>query len=421
LRGSCSHPIEQKKEQIMRVLISGGGIAGLTLAYWLHHYDIPAVVIEQAQAMRRGGYEIEFVGTGYDVASRMGLIDRLAARQTPIERQVFVNKDGKPIATMDAALIRTITDGKYMTLMHATLEEVLYEALAGSVEVRFGRWINAIEAGPDAVEVTFNDGTTESFDLLIGADGVHSATRALVFGPEEQFSRYLGYSMAFYSPLVDRYGIGQTAQTYTEPGRLVTAYCTPQAGELFLYFIYQSSQPEHIPREQRLSRLREVCAGMGWLTQQFLADVSSAESVFMDAMIQIQMPTWHQGRVALVGDACDCPSPLAVHGASVAMAGAYLLAEALHESADYQEAFRRYEEQMSVYVREQQKRGRRLAKTVLPGSPLGLFVLHTLLKVVMRPMFGGLLRRQMIVPSILPPQDAIPAQHEGSPDSLPRR
>ena len=404
----------------MRVLISGGGIAGLTLAYWLHQYAIPAVVIEQAQAMRRDGYEIEFVGTGYDVASRMGLIDRLAARQTPIEEQAFVNKDGKPIAKLDARLLRTITEGKYMTLTHATLEEVLYEALAGSVEVRFGRWIKTLEEGPDVVAVTFNDGTSESFDLLIGADGVHSATRALVFGPEDQFSRYLGYTIAFYSPLADRYGIGQTVQIYTEPGRLVSAYCTPQAGELLLLFLYQSSRPEHVPREQRLSRLREVFAGMGWLTEQFLADISPAENVFMDAMIQIQMPAFHQGRVALVGDACDCPSPLAVQGASVAMAGAYLLAKALHDTADYQEAFRRYEEQMAGYVREQQKRGRRLAKTFLPSSPLGLFVQHTLLRVVMRPMFGGLLRRQMIVPSILPAPETRPEPRAGEPDSLPR-
>jgi 2-polyprenyl-6-methoxyphenol hydroxylase-like FAD-dependent oxidoreductase len=405
----------------MRVLISGGGIAGLTLAYWLHQYDIPAVVIEQAQAMRRDGYEIEFGGTGYDVASRMGLIDRLAARQTPIEGQAFVNKDGKPISKMNTTLIRAITDGKYMVLTHATLEEVLYEALAGSVEVRFGRWITALEAGPDAVAVTFNDGTTESFDLLIGADGVHSATRALLFGPEEQFSRYLGYTIAFYYPTPDRYGVGQTVQMHTEPGRMVTAYCTPQAGELLLLFMYQSTRPEHVPCEQRLSRLREVFAGMGWLTQQFLADVSSSENVFMDAMIQIQMPTWHQGRVALVGDACDCPSPLATQGASVAMAGAYLLAKALHDTADYQEAFRRYEEQMFAYVRKQQKRGRSLAKTFLPSSPLGLIVQHTLLKVVMRPMFGGLLRRQMLVPSILPATDTRPEPRAGAPDSLLRR
>src|SRR6266536_2210366 len=123
----------------MRVLISGGGIAGLTLAYWLHQYDIPSVVIEQANDIRRDGYAIDFLGTGYDVAERMSLIDRLAARQIPYEALVYVNKADKPIARLDAALLRTITDGKYMGLMHSTLEEVLYEALAGKNEVRFGR------------------------------------------------------------------------------------------------------------------------------------------------------------------------------------------------------------------------------------------------------------------------------------------
>jgi len=404
----------------MRVLISGGGIAGLTLAYWLHQYAISSVVIEQANEIRRDGYAIDFLGTGYDVASRMGLIDRLAAQQVPFEGLVYVNKDGKPIAKLDAALIRTITDGKYMGLMHATLEAVLYEALEGSVEVRFGRWLVAIEPGPNAVVVTFNDGTTESFDLLIGADGVHSTTRALVFGPEDQFSRYLGYTIACY-PLADRYGIGHTFKMYNEPGRMAAAYCTPQADDLLMFFMYQAAKKEHLPREQRLARLREVFAGMGWLTEQFLSDVSPSENVFMDAVIQIQMPTWHQGRVALVGDACDCPTLLSGQGASLAMGGAYLLARALHESADYQQAFRRYEQQMFASVQAEQKSGRSFAKSFLPGSPLGLFVQQTMMKVLLRPTFRGLLRRMFGAQSILSPQDAKPAQHAGKPERLPHR
>jgi 2-polyprenyl-6-methoxyphenol hydroxylase-like FAD-dependent oxidoreductase len=169
----------------MRVLISGGGIAGLTLAYWLHHYGIPSVVIERANDIRRDGYAIDFLGTGYDVASRMNLIDWLATRQIPFEALVSVNKDGKQIAKLDARLLQTVTDKKYMALMHSTLEEALYEALKGAVEVRFGRTLTQIVQKRDAVVVTFHDGTTESFDLLIGADGVHSVTRALVFGPED--------------------------------------------------------------------------------------------------------------------------------------------------------------------------------------------------------------------------------------------
>ena len=390
----------------MRVLISGGGIAGLTLAYWLHHYDIPAVVIERATEMRREGYAIDFLGTGYAVAERMGLIDRLTAQQIPFEALLYVNKDGKPVARLDAALIRNITDGKYMGLMHATLEEVLYKALAGQVEVRFGCSLTHLVSGPEAVIATFNDGTTESFDLLIGADGVHSTTRALVFGPEDPFSRYLGYTIAYYS-LADRYDIAptHTFQMYVEPKRMTAAYCTPQAGELLIFFMYQAPQQEQVPRPQRLERLREVFAGMGWLAEQFLADLSPSQRVFMDALIQIQMPRWHKGRVALVGDACACPTLLSGQGASLAMGGAYLLARALHETADYEQAFRRYQQQMFAFTQAQQKSGRSFAKSFLPSTPQGLFVQRAMLKVLLRPAFRGLLRRQFGAESLLSRQD----------------
>jgi 2-polyprenyl-6-methoxyphenol hydroxylase-like FAD-dependent oxidoreductase len=143
----------------------------------------------------------------------------------------------------------------------------------------------------------------------------------------------------------------------------------------------------------------------------------------MDAVIQIQMPTWHQGRVALVGDACDCPTLLSGQGASLAMGGAYLLARALHETADYQEAFRRYEQQMYAYVQAQQKSARGFAKSFVPGSPLGLLVQQTMMKVLLRQMFRGLLRRQLGfgVQSLLSPQDGQPAQLAVQQERLPHR
>ena len=330
----------------------------------------------------------------------MSLIDRLCSRQIPFDYVAYVNKTGKLIAKLDSEVLRTITDGKYLGLMHWTLEEALYEAIADQVEVRFGRSLTHVVPGPDAVAVNFNDGTTESFDLLIGADGVHSTTRALVFGPEEQFRRYLGYTVACY-PLADRYGIGHTWQMYLEPGRLAAAYCTTQAGEILTFFMYQAAEQEHIPREQRLPRLQQVFAGMGWITRQLLSDVPASVNVFMDAVIQIQMPTWHRGRVTLVGDACDCPTLLSGQGASLAMGGAYLLAEALHETANYQEAFRRYEQQMYAYVQAQQKSARGFARTFLPGSPLGLLVQQVTMKVVLREAFRGLLRRQFGAQNLL--------------------
>jgi 2-polyprenyl-6-methoxyphenol hydroxylase-like FAD-dependent oxidoreductase len=168
--------------------------------------------------------------------------------------------------------------------------------------------------------------------------------------------------------------------------------------------------------------LREVFAGMGWLTEQFLSDVSPSQNVFMDAVIQIEMPTWHHGRVGLVGDACDCPTLLSGQGASVAMGSAYVLARALHESADYEQAFCRYEQQMFAPALAEQKSGRNFAKSFLPSTPLGLFVQQTMLKVLLRPMFRGLLRRMLFgAQSFLPPEDTVPVQHERSPERLSSR
>ncbi len=383
---------------IMRVLISGGGIAGLTLAHFLHQYGMTPVVIERAGGLRQEGYAIDFFGLGYEVAERMNLIDRLAREQIPFDVLVYVNAQGELVAKLNMALVQKITNGKYMGLMHGTLVEALYEGLAGDVEVRFGRSLTRVAQGRDVVEVTFNDGKTESFDLLIGADGVHSGTRALVFGPEEQFSRSLGYTVAGY-PLADRYSIGRAWKMYLEPGRMAAALCTPKADEVLAFFLYRSASPEYLPREQRLPRLRDVFAGMGWLTQQLLSDVKPEANIFMDAVIQIQMPIWHQGRVALLGDACDCPTLLSGHGASFAMAGAYLLAEALHETA-YQEAFQRYEQQLRPYVQAQQKQARGFASFFLPGTALGLFVQQMLVKVVFREAFRSLLRREFSAPSL---------------------
>lgn len=386
----------------MRVLISGGGIAGLTLAYWLHHYDIPTVVIEQAKDVRHDGYGIDFFGTGYDVAERMGLIDRLQPQQIPFDSAMYVNERGKLVTKLDISLMKKIMHGKYMGLIHWTLEEALYEALASQVEVRFGRSLTCVMPRPDAVCATFNDGTSESFDLLIGADGVHSQTRALVFGPEEQFGRFLGYTIACYQ-LSDRYGIGHTWKMHVKPGRMVGAYCSNHDGDIFTLFMYEAAERERLPREQRLPRLRQMFAGMGWITQQLLSDAPGTDSIFMDAVTQIQMPSWHHGRVALVGDACGCPTLISGQGASLAMGGAYLLAKALHETTDYQQAFRQYEQQMRPHVQAQQKNARGFAKSFVPASSLGLFMQQAIMKVVLREAFIGLLRRQFGAQSILQP------------------
>jgi 2-polyprenyl-6-methoxyphenol hydroxylase-like FAD-dependent oxidoreductase len=385
---------------MMRILISGGGIAGLTLAYWLHRYGFVPVVIEQAEGIRRDGYAIDFFGTGYEVAERMDLIAQLQLQQVPIEYVAYANGAGEPIASLDIGLMRKVMYGKYMALMHWTLEEALHKAIADDVEVRFGCSLTAVQQGPQAVTVTFTGGTTEPVDLLIGADGIHSNTRKLVFGPEEQFGRYLGYYFASYR-LPDRYGIGHAWKNYTEPGRLAGAYCSNNEGEIITLFMYKTADEGHISHEQQLPRLRQAFAGMGWITQRMLDDAPDPGAIFMDTVTQIQMPIWHQGRVALVGDACGCPTLISGQGASIAMGGAYVLAKALHEAVDSQDAFRGYERFVRPYVEERQKNARDFAKTFVPESRLGLTVQQVLMKLLLRDAFICLLRRQFGAESLL--------------------
>lgn len=398
----------------MRVFISGGGVAGLTVAYWLHQYGYQSVVLEQADNLRRDGYAIDFFGTGYDVASRMGLIKRLQPQQIPFEYIGYVNRTGKPLARFDRALMQKVMQGKYMALMHWTLEEALYQAIEGTVEVRFGRSLEAVEQDQHGVRLTLNDGTTESCDLLIGADGVHSRTRALVFGPEQQFRHALGYIIASY-PLPDRYKIGPTWQMYCEPGRMAAAYKSTNEGEIITFFMYRSDEAQVPPRDQRYALLRDRFAGMGWITQRLLDDLADPKSLFMDTVAQIRMSTWHQHRVTLVGDACDCPTLVSGQGASLAMGGAYLLAQALHERENVQEAFQQYEQQMQPHVQAQQEQARSFAKSFIPSGRLGALLQPIMMKVVLRDAFVGLLRKRFGAESFLSPETTL-----ALPQTLPR-
>ncbi len=384
----------------MRILISGGGLAGLTLAYWLHHYGFTPVIVEREQAIRHDGYGIDFFGTGYDVASRMGLINQLQPNVIPIQYVAYVDAADKVIAKLDISLMEKVMYGNYMALMHWTLEDVLYKAIENDVEIRFGRYLKDVHQNASAVTVTFDDDTTESFDLLIGADGIHSNTRQLVFGAESSFSRFMGYYVACYS-LPDSYGIGHAWKNYTEPNRQVGAYCSNREGEVVTLFMFKAQDEGVISREKRLPRLKQVFNGMGWLTPQLLNDVVDPDTIFMDTVTQIHMPTWHQGRVALVGDSCGCMTLISGQGASMAMGGAYVLAQAIQEQGRYEEAFQHYETMMRPAIEQRQKGARDFAKAFVPGTELGLTAQKVMMKIILRDMFVGLLRRQFGAGSIL--------------------
>ncbi|MBN9609847.1 MAG: hypothetical protein BGO26_18045 [Actinobacteria bacterium 69-20] len=376
----------------MKVLISGGGIAGLTCAYWLFQKGHTPVVVERAEAGPVGGYGIDFSGTGYEVAGRMGLRDQLAARQLRSDSITFVHAVEGVTARLNRRLVEKVLRGPYLALMHSTLEDVLAAAIRDKVEVRHRQSIAAVHQSDARVDVTFADGAQASFDVLVGADGVHSRTRELVFGAEPRWARHLDFSMACY-PVPDIPGLADTRTHFTEPGRQTVLYPTDKVGTSIALFLYRSGPHGSIPRAERAARLRATYTDSGWHTAQLLGHVPD-DGFFMDTLTQIEMPRWHCGRVVLIGDACGALTLTSAQGASLAMAGGYLLAEALAaHPRDHETAFAGYEEQLRPVVAERQRRARTMARGLVPATRVGLAAQRLIMPLVLRDVCVPLLRR----------------------------
>ncbi|HXF03745.1 MAG TPA: FAD-dependent monooxygenase, partial [Arthrobacter sp.] len=175
----------------MRVLIVGAGIAGPTLAYWLRHAGHEPTLVEQAPRLRRGGYLVDFWGSGFDVADRMGIVPRLMADGYRVRELREVTASGRRIAHLDPRHVIGGAGGRYVSIGRSDLAAALYDALDGEVETIFGDTVQALDDDGGRVRVEFARGAPREFDLVVGADGLHSRVRALAFGPEEEFERYL--------------------------------------------------------------------------------------------------------------------------------------------------------------------------------------------------------------------------------------
>ena len=388
----------------MRILISGGGLAGLATAYWLRQHGHEPVVIERAPSLRRDGYGLDFFGTGYDVAERMGIIDALAETQIFMKNGsgiAFVDKDGKPEAELKIDAVRKVLGGKYMGLMHYNLEEVLYDAVKDDVEIRFGTSITAVAQSPESVTVTLENGDTEIFDLLVGADGIHSNVRSLVFGPEKKFAYYLGYYLACYF-VPNTYQLPATWSNYTEPGRQIGAYSTDREDQLATLFLWQTKDEGYVPHDKRADKIRAAFKGMGWLAPQILDDMpDDGKDILVDTVTQIRMDTWRNGRVVLVGDAAGCMTLISGQGASMALGGAYVLAEELGQTEDWQQALATYEHRVKPQIELRQQKAHDFAKQFVPGSELGVKAEMVVMKLVTYEAFSGLLKKQFVGDSFL--------------------
>jgi 2-polyprenyl-6-methoxyphenol hydroxylase-like FAD-dependent oxidoreductase len=346
------------------VLISGAGIAGTSLAYWLHRLGFEPTVVERAPALRDGGYKVDIRGAAIDVVKRMGLLDEALRASTDIRGTSFVNSAGKRLATMDADLFGGRSGGD-LELLRGDLARILAAATRPAVEYLFGDSISTITQDTRGAAVTFTRGRPRRFDLVVGADGLHSRVRALAFGPEAAFIRHLGHAIAIFS-VPNHLGLDRWELLYAAPGKTVGLSSTRRSPDAKAMFIF-AAPPLDDGGRGRQQLLAETFAGAGWEVPWLLSQMPAAPDFYLDAISQVQMEHWSSGRVALVGDAAYCPSPASGQGTSIALVGAYVLAGELAASGgDYPTAFSRYEHALREYVAQNQ----RLALENLKGMVL---------------------------------------------------
>ncbi|MCC8251347.1 FAD-dependent monooxygenase [Saccharothrix luteola] len=338
------------------VLISGASIAGPALAYWLRHHGFTPTVVERAPAPRPGGQAVDLRGTAREVADRMGVLDQVRAAHTGARGMAFVNAEGKRTATMASD---TMGDSggviAELEILRGDLVRILHEATATDVEYVFDDGITSLTQTGAGVAVTFERGEPRTFDLVVGADGLHSKVRSLAFGPESRFAHDLGAYISIFGT-TQREDLDGRQLMHTVPGRTAGIYPTPDGGAKAM-FVFASPPVAHDRRDTAWQRelIATTFAGDGWEVPRLLADMREAPDFYFDRLCQIRMDTWSDGRVALLGDAAFCASPMAGNGTSMALVGAYVLAGELATAPDHVTAFRRYEEVMREYVTRCQK------------------------------------------------------------------
>jgi 2-polyprenyl-6-methoxyphenol hydroxylase-like FAD-dependent oxidoreductase len=365
------------------VLISGAGIAGPALAFWLNAAGFRTTIVERAPGLRAGGYVIDFWGAGYDIVERMGIADELQRVGYGMREMRIVDARGRRIAGFGTRVFRELTGGRFVTLARSDLSRLLFEAVRGETETLFGDGIAALEQRTDRVEVRFERAGARSFDLVVGADGLHSNVRRLAFGPQNQFEKDLGYVVAAFEAQDYRPRDDNVYVIYSMPGRMVGRLALRDDRTLFLFVFSRSGEP--LPPTPDLvgesAMLRKTYGADQWECGQILERLDGAQELYFDRVAQIKMPAWSRGRVALVGDAASCVSLIAGQGSALSIAAAYVLAGELAKAhGRYDEAFANYEALLRPFIEAKQRGAERFSAAFAPKTRLGLFLRNQVIR-----------------------------------------
>jgi 2-polyprenyl-6-methoxyphenol hydroxylase-like FAD-dependent oxidoreductase len=362
-----------------RAVIVGAGIAGLAAALRLERAGWDALVVERTPSRRPGGYAVTFAGLGYDAAERMGVLPELVERHITPDRMDYVRPDGRTRFSVPGPTVRALMGKRSLSILRGDIEDVLYAAVtssaSGRVEIRFGTGITDVRQDADGVDVTLDDGAVERADLLVGADGLHSTTRRLVFAPEEDVRLDLDHMVGVFmlDEVPDGVEPGVTA-SLTDTGRTL-AIVSVGADRAVAFFGYRTDRPQDELADGPLVAIHRAYGDMGWVAPAVLQQLERAESVYFDTISQMVVDRWSRGRVVLLGDAAWCVTLFAGYGSSLAVAGADALGAALERHPeDLPAALSEWEAEIRPEAERKQQLGRRIKGLYAPADPFRLWL-----------------------------------------------
>ncbi|MEU1397642.1 FAD-dependent monooxygenase [Micromonospora zamorensis] len=351
------------------VLISGAGVAGPTVAYWLARDGFAPTIVERAAGQRSSGNPVDIRGPAFPVAERMGLLPQLRAAATATTGFAFVDGQGRRRSRVDLSVNR-VTE---VEVPRADLAAIITDALAGNAELIYGDSISALTQDGSGVDVIFERGAPRRFDLVIGADGQHSMVRKLAWGPETEFVRHCGLYVATL-PVERELNPTTDVLLHGMPGRLASVHPVRGDGSIAAFIWRSEPVPgyDYHDTVQHKGIVEQAYTGGGWIVPELIERVRDAGDIYFDAVSQVKLDTWSQGRIGLLGDAASSVS-LFGEGSSMAMAGAYTLARTLAEHRnDLGQGLKAYEYEHRKIIAPKQNGLAMAARFMVPATRFGV-------------------------------------------------